>query len=178
MMNDPVVSEVINIEYLARLHGARLRNFIRKHLHDVEEVDDIVQHTYLAAIECCDSFQGNAQPQTWLFGIAYNLIRDHNRRRQRAVDCLPIENHQASLPDIHPDPEVRLHHRRYIDSLMGQFKRLPEHMQQVIEMASVQNMNYDDCAAALNVPVGTVRSRLSRARTLLKRQVEHPGCVV
>lgn len=172
MMKSPA-SEVIDIEALARVHNARLRNFIRKHCHDSEVVDDIVQQTYLAAIECRSSFQGNAQPQTWLFGIAFNLIRDHNRRRQRGVDCLPIENYQSSLADHHPGPEVRLHHRRYIRSLMCQFEQLPQHMQQVLELASVHDKNYDDCAAALNVPIGTVRSRLSRARTLLKSQVEN-----
>ena len=175
-MTKAPVLHMIDIESLARVHTSRLRNFVRKHLHDDEAVDDIVQQTYLAAMECRHNFQGNAQPQTWLFGIAYNLIRDNNRRGYRTEHCLPIEQYQATLADSASDPEGSLHHNRYIQSLMGQFETLPEHMQQVLVLSSVQGKNYDDCAAALNVPVGTVRSRLSRARTLLRSQVEQPRC--
>lgn len=168
----------IDIELLVRQHNSRLKNFIRKHLHDYQAVEDIVQQTYLAAIECSQKFQGNAKPQTWLFGIAFNLVREHNRKSQRCFDCAPIENHQGTLIDDKQCPEDKLHNNRYINSLMRQFDALPKHMQQVLNLASVDNKNYDDCAAELNVPVGTIRSRLSRARTQLKQRIEYPCRIV
>lgn len=171
-MLENTLSKAIDIESLARIHSARLRNFIRKHLHDTEAVDDIFQQTYLAALESSSRFQGNAQPQTWLFGIAFNLVREHNRRRCRSVPSLPIENYQSLIEDPKECPETSLHNNRYISALVQNFERLPSHMQQVLELSSVHNKDYSDCAETLNVPVGTIRSRLSRARSLLRDQVE------
>lgn len=162
----------IDIDSLARAHSARLRSFIRKHLHDQESVDDIFQQTYLAAIENQSRFQGSAKPQTWLFGIAYNLVRENNRRRYSRATSVPIEDYQSSIPDPYPCPETRMQHQRKISSLLAIFERLPHHMKQVIELSSVHDKNYDGCASALNVPVGTIRSRLSRARSLLRGNAE------
>lgn len=162
----------IDIESLARLHSPRLRNFIRKHIHDLEAVEDVFQQTYLAALESSNRYQGNAQPQTWLFGIAFNLVREHNRKRFRTAQYLPIEDYQTSLEDPKACLETNLHNKRYINALMNSYEQLPSHMQQVLKLSSVDNKDYGECAETLKVPVGTIRSRLSRARSLLRSQAE------
>lgn len=166
------MSGTLDIDLLAKSQHTRLRNFILKHIHDNEAVEDVLQQTYLVALEQCSRFQGNAQPQTWVFGIALNLVRENNRKGGKNAYHLPIEHYESLIKDPQPCPETHMQNHRYMRVLTAKFELLPEHMQRVLELSSMENKDYNDCAKTLNVPVGTVRSRLSRARSLLKRHIE------
>lgn len=156
---------------LTREQIQMLRAFIHKRVANPADVDDILQSTFLEAIRNEHKFQGTSKPQTWLCGIALNLVRNHFRR----IYNQPYQEswEDAVHADVVPSDDIGLQvdgHRtllRAVDAI----GRLPLNMKRVIEVSLEMDGNYQDTASSLGVPIGTVRSRLSRAREQLKRQL-------
>ncbi|MBD1554520.1 RNA polymerase sigma factor [Pseudomonas typographi] len=149
-----------------------LRAFIQKRVMNPDDVDDILQCTFLEAIRNEHKFQGTCKPQTWLCGIAVNLIRNHFRRlyNQPYQESWEDQMHSNVVPGGDIGHEVDGH--RQLARAVQAIGQLSSHMQQVIEVSLEMDGNYQDTASCLGVPIGTVRSRLSRAREQLKRQME------
>lgn len=149
-----------------------LRAFIQKRVMNPDDVDDILQCTFLEAIRNEHKFQGTSKPQTWLCGIALNLVRNHFRR-------LYNQPYQESWEDqLHADVAHsgdighQVDGSRQLDRAVKAIGRLPINMQRVLEVSLEMDGNYQDTASMLGVPIGTVRSRLSRAREQLKRHMD------
>ncbi|HTQ13036.1 MAG TPA: sigma-70 family RNA polymerase sigma factor [Rhizomicrobium sp.] len=130
--------------------------------------DDIVQDAMLRAFRSFDGFRG-ADARPWLFAIVRNCARDHaGRARGRAQVPLPGEEDGAALPDPAPGPEQQAagaSERRRLDAAIA---ALPEEFRTVLILRELEELSYREIALALDVPVGTVMSRLSRARAMLK----------
>jgi RNA polymerase sigma factor (sigma-70 family) len=166
----PRVSAVVG--HLTNDQIDMLRAFIHKRVANLDDVDDILQCTFLEAIRNEHKFLGTSKPQTWLCGIALNLVRNHFRR-------LYNQPYQESWEDqIHADvaPGGDIGHQvdgyRQLKRAVKAIGRLPINMQRVIEVSLEMDGSYQDTALSLGVPIGTVRSRLSRAREQLKRQMD------
>jgi RNA polymerase sigma factor (sigma-70 family) len=149
-----------------------LRAFIHKRVANPDDVDDILQCTFLEAIRNEHKFQGTSKPQTWLCGIALNLVRSHFRRmyRQPCQESWEDTVHADTAPGSDIGHQVDGH--RTLARAVDAISRLPINMQQVIEVSLEMDGNYQDTASSLGVPIGTVRSRLSRAREQLRRQLD------
>lgn len=151
-----------------------LRAFIHKRVMNPDDVDDILQCTFLEALRSEHKFLHASKPQTWLCGIALNLIRNHFRR----MYLRPYQESWDDLThsDISSQDEGDIGHQvdglrqlaRAVEAIGG----LSSKMQRVIEVAMEMDGNYQQTATSLGVPIGTVRSRLSRAREQLKRQMD------
>jgi RNA polymerase sigma factor (sigma-70 family) len=156
---------------LTREQIQMLRAFIHKRVSNPDDVDDILQCTFLEAIRNERKFQGTSKPQTWLCGIALNLVRSHFRRMYNQP-CQ--ESWKDSLhADVAPGSDIghQVDGHRTLVRAVDAIGRLPTNMQKVIEVSLEMDGNYQDTALSLGVPIGTVRSRLSRAREQLKRQL-------
>lgn len=159
-------------ELTALLEAQRLRltRFVRKHLKNEDHVDDVVQQTCLEAFKSWTSFRGEARAETWLFGIAFNLMRNF-RTRQYKVDTTfePIEDcHFEQEANYFEQPVQMLLRREQMDRLASAIEQLPKRMQPVVKCVLLEDMSYQDAAIELDLPVGTIRSRLSRARDALR----------
>jgi RNA polymerase sigma-70 factor, ECF subfamily len=105
----------------------------------------------------------------WLYGVATNLLRNVRRslrRHQAALDRFPLG--AGAEPDLADDVAGRLDDQRRMRELLGRFRRMSKADQDVIALCVWQGLSYSEAAAALGVPVGTVRSRLARARRRIK----------
>nr|AAA67931.1 putative alternative sigma factor [Pseudomonas savastanoi pv. phaseolicola] len=149
-----------------------LRAFIQKRVMNPDDVDDILQCVFLEALRNEHKFQHASKPQTWLCGIALNLIRNHFRKMYR-------QPYQESWEDdVHSDLEWnghithQVHGHRQLARVIPAIDCLPSNMQKVLEVSLEMDGNYQDTANTLGVPIGTVRSRLSRARVQLKQQID------
>lgn len=149
-----------------------LRAFIQKRVMNQDDVDDILQCTFLEALRSEHKFQGTSKPQTWLCGIALNLIRNHFRRLYKQPYQESWEDHLHSEVGQGSDIGHQVDGHRQLVRVVHAIDRLPVNMQRVIKVSLEMDGNYQDTALSLGVPVGTVRSRLSRAREQLKRHVE------
>jgi RNA polymerase sigma factor (sigma-70 family) len=132
------------------------------------DVEDLVQDTCLEALRCLARFQGAARPETWLFGIALNLVRGHFRRASQQP-TLESELSESDAEDtLAEDPIETVERHQEIDRLFRLMDQLPQASVSVLTLVFDEQLTYEQAASRLQVPVGTIRSRIARARTLLK----------
>ena len=140
------------------------------------DAEDLLQETYLRAFRFFSRFEPGTNLKAWLLTILYNLLRNRYRdrvREERRVDFEIVADayeHLASkMPDHDGADPAELYFHRLLD---GEIDRalcnLPHDFRAAVVLVDVQELSYGDAARALGCPIGTVRSRLSRARRLLQ----------
>src|SRR5690606_17334001 len=142
----------------------RLRRYARFLLRNPQAADDLVQDTLVRAVAAVDSWQPDSNMRAWLFTIMKNVMRNDFRRAKNADIHVgeEIDNHPATAVDGNQESRVALSDlQRALDALPNEFK-------QVVLLCAVEGFQYEEVATILNVPVGTVRSRLSRGRAALR----------
>jgi RNA polymerase sigma-70 factor, ECF subfamily len=145
-----------------------LRRFARSLCRDAEKADDVVQECLLRAIAGLDSFTPGTNLTAWLFTILRNCFLNGMRRQRREQTWNSAgqeESHERALDASQP-------HVLALTQLWADVDRLPPAMRECLMLVAVEGLSYEDAAAVLQVPVGTVRSRLSRARSTLLRMQE------
>jgi RNA polymerase sigma factor (sigma-70 family) len=169
LCNDPFT--LAQLDKLVRTHSGRLNSFVRRRIGNPSDVEDIVQDTLLEAVRCLDRFQGNSKPETWLFGIALNLTRNHYKRAKLRdvysdVDTDDLASEPAENPLEIVDYRERL---QRVAKAVGQ---LSDDTLELMEFIFDDEMSYQEIASRIGVPVGTVRSRVSRTRSALRRHAD------
>ena len=166
--SEVAANQLVALEELFINQRRRLRSFVRKRLSDENAAEDIVQQTFLGAYRSWHSFRGESTPETWLFGIAMNLIRDLTSRapgaRIKFISDEEIE--EEALPEL--DPLHICMRTQFSQKLRQAVDNLPKEMAATLRLVVEEGLSYQQAAEVLNVPVGTVRSRLSRTRATLK----------
>jgi RNA polymerase sigma-70 factor (ECF subfamily) len=144
----------------------RLRRYALCLLRDRQAADDLVQETLVRAVAAIHRWQPGSNMRAWLFVIMKNVMRNDSRRPKGADIYLggEIDNHPAVAVDGNQDSRAALF------DLQRVLDRLPDGFKQVVLMCGVEGLEYAEVAEILNLPVGTVRSRLSRARSMLRPQ--------
>jgi len=145
-----------------------LRRYGRSLSRDQQDVDDLVHDCLVRALEQLHTRRETGDLRPWLFAIMHNLFvsrfRQAKRRsRPEALDTVP----EAAFAQA-PTQEVRAETRRVWEAL----HTLPHDQRSVLVLVSVEDLSYADAARVLNIPIGTVMSRLSRARERLARVME------
>ena len=148
---------------------------------DPEEAGDLTQETFLSALKAIKSFRGEAELKTWLFRIALNHSRNRfrwwKRRKRSETTSLdkPIGDGTATLSDIIADdgesPEETVLRRERGRRLMAAVNALPEIFRETIVLCDIEGLGYEEIAQALNINIGTVKSRLARAREQLRKRL-------
>ena len=161
------------LDLLARTHAVRLASFLRRRVGNPEDVEDLVQETLMEAVRCSGEFQHQSRPETWLFGIALNLTRSYYKRAKvRATYTDHDADGDQVASDRAEDPlEIALHRERMV-RVESAVKALPSDSHQLLTLVVFDDMSYEDVARKLGIPIGTVRSRVSRVRAFLKRHAE------
>jgi RNA polymerase sigma-70 factor (ECF subfamily) len=163
-------------EQLMRQHNGRLFRIVRAILKDDTEAEDALQDAYVDAYRHIEAFKGEAQLGTWLTRIAVNhaLMRLRKHRRERQV--IPIHESDTDVlteADLLPDPTAESPAASIIrgemrELLERRIDELPVAFRTVFVMREVEEMTVDETASALGIPAATVRTRLFRARALLR----------
>lgn len=163
------------IGQLVREQGVRLRRFVGRHIGNHTEADDITQQAFVEMSLSYGRFRGESKPSTWLYGIALNLIRNHLARAPECRYAFVDESLLEAETCPRPDPSAQAELRQAIGLLDRSMAEIPRGSRQVLRLICVEELSYEDAAALLGVPVGTVRSRLSRARALLRLRMRAHG---
>ncbi|MCR2746788.1 RNA polymerase sigma factor [Limnobacter parvus] len=166
-------AQLQTLEALLRDQKSRLTHFVRKHLRREDFIDDIIQQTHMAAFRNWSRFRGESKPETWLFGIALNLVKNFRYRDTsfRFQDDDFEEQVSMIAADSICEPEESLMQQERMESLKQAIDHLPGKMQLVVQLVLLEGFTYQDAALELDLPIGTVRSRLSRARDMLRLEV-------
>lgn len=148
-------------------HIPNLRRYARVLVRDAVHAEDLVQDCLERAISREHLWREGTNLRAWLFTILHNLYINQYLRHGSVSTMVPLldEHTHLSCP-------ARQYHSVTLKDLARAFDRLPEQEQQVVLMVGLDGMQYEDAAAALGVPMGTVKSRLSRARRRLRRLME------
>lgn len=162
-------------ELMAR-HQDRVFNLCLWHSRDPEAAADATQEVFIRAFRSLKSFRGDCAFSTWLHRIAVNIALDQANRRQRTpVPISTLESNETSFPepaDTGDCPGEALTRRERRLAVREAMAALPEHHRLVLVLFDIQGYAYGEISAILKVPIGTVRSRLNRARAALREKLE------
>lgn len=139
-----------------------------------DEALDATQEIFLRVWRGLAGFRGEAKLSTWVFQIAWNYLRGYRRKRGRQVRMLVDHADELAVrtPDPAPGPERQAVSSDLLDRVSAAVDELPEHYRIVLWLRDAEDLSYVEIANVLDLPVGTVRSRLARARTALKEAVD------
>ncbi len=160
--------------FSARLYNAML------HVTGVhDDAEEVVQETFVQAFVKLHTFQGQSQFFTWLYRIAFNNTLSRHRRRRPDISLDASREISGIDPEDQIDaPDESLLRQERIALVHRGLQLLTEEHRTILVLREMQDLAYEDIAAVLCINLGTVRSRLSRARTQLKavlEQLEHPN---
>jgi RNA polymerase sigma-70 factor (ECF subfamily) len=159
--------------FLVRKYQDRLYNGMVQILRNESEAEDVVQDAFVLAFSKLDSFQGKSAFFTWLYRIAYNVAITRLRRRKRGVSLDGDDSRvRLDFPDSGPLPNDSIEKREEAIQLYDALDRLSSEHRSILVLREMEELDYDAIAEILELPVGTVRSRLHRARIRLRELLE------
>jgi RNA polymerase sigma-70 factor, ECF subfamily len=140
-------------------------------LHDAADAEDAVQECYLRALRHFDTFRGPAI-KPWLFAILRNICHGEFGRRSRAALTMDGEKEEDIVPlwqDAPVSPELERLHQQDAKTVRRLVAELPEPFREAIVLREINDLSYREIADVIGAPVGTVMSRLARARSMLRQ---------
>ena len=165
-------------EQLLLEHQKNVYNLCYRMAGNPDDAMDLSQETFLRAWRCLDQYQFASAFSTWLYRLCSNICIDFLRRRRRQ-QTVPLtfedadgEEQTYAVPDAQPLPEEQVELKLTRETLAAAMAQLlPEH-RAVLQLRVVNEMSYEQIADVLDIQIGTVKSRLSRARNQLKKILE------
>jgi RNA polymerase sigma-70 factor, ECF subfamily len=145
-----------------------LRRYAAALLRNREDADDLVHDCLVRALDKLHTRRDDADIRAWLFAIMHNLFISQLRRAKARPSGEPLDETHEPAMSVRPDQESALQWR---DLLRG-LERLPVDQRTVILLVSVEDLSYAEAATVLNVPIGTVISRLARGRERLRQMLD------
>jgi len=157
---------------LVDAYQSRVFGFVRRMIPNPDEAADITQEVFIKAFQSFGRFDGRASVRTWLFRIAHNLCIDRVRKVQRSPSEVglvdPVEGEEIDVVDSRWEPERLALDDELMDVVEEAIRTMSEKLRSVLLLHDKEDMAYEEIAELLNLPVGTVKSRLFLARNHLQ----------
>ena len=165
-------------DLLVLKYQARLVNLIGRYVRDHADVMDIAQEAFIKAYRALPGFRGDSAFYTWLYRIAINTAKNHLASQSRRMSEAAVDVQEAEL-GVAPEelretatPE-RLALRDEVErAVLDALEALPEDLRTAVTLRELEGMSYEEIALAMDCPIGTVRSRIFRAREAINRRLE------
>ena len=153
---------------LFKRHAKAIYNFLFRSTADWAAADDLLSVVFLEAWRRRDKKLDEGSVLPWLYGIAVNVLRNGRRSERRYAAAVRRLPRPEAEPDFAPAAEERVDDARRMQRALELLHELPNREQEVFVLCAWIELSYEDAALALELPIGTVRSRLSRARARLR----------
>jgi len=167
----------VNFEELYERFRRPVWRLARRLTESDDEALEASQEIFLRVWKGLGGFRGESKLSTWVFQIAWNYLRGYRRKMGRQP--LFVERNDPEkgdvidgLEDAAPQPDARAEVADLLSRVEGAIQNLPEHYRLVVWLRDGEDLSYEEIAEVLDVPIGTVRSRLARARRALKEAVD------
>lgn len=150
-------------------------------VNDREEAADLAQEAFLRAWQGLPGFQGDSAFSTWVYRLATNVCIDFLRRQKRRADINPVaslddpEGGWSEPADPRQDPQRRLEQEELRRAVSRGLRDLPDHHRQILVMRELSGLSYQEIGQALELDIGTVKSRVARARKALQKRLLSEG---
>jgi len=174
--------DAVAFDNLVRRYAGDVYALLYRLTENAEDAGDLTQETFLNALKAIKGFRGDAELKTWLFRIALNQSRNRFRwwkRRSRdktySLDATIGSSElqiQDTLASDSPDPEETALRREREVALRSALSELPEIFRVVVIMCDIEGLSYDEIAQALELNLGTVKSRIARGRHVLRNRLK------
>ncbi len=161
----------IDIPELFRTHRSHLLRFIQRYLQNSADAEDVLQDTFIETMRCADKFAGLSKPSTWLFGIALNMARSQVRRNCSSMLDLVDDTVLNQYADHGADPARLVEVRQIARKVDSYLDTLTPKLRTTFEAVLEGDITYEAAAEQLQIPIGTVRSRVSRVRASVKAEL-------
>jgi RNA polymerase sigma-70 factor (ECF subfamily) len=157
-------------EEIVRKYQDRIYNLCRYMLQDTQDAQDAAQDVFMKAYAGLKVFKPDASLYTWLYRIAVNTCLDHKKKSRPAQ--LRDESFVNDLASTEPSPEQRYQSKEIGQAIQVALQKLPEPLRAVIVLKEIEDLSYEEIAEVLHTSLGTVKSRISRAREELRRLLQ------
>ena len=164
-------------DLLVRKYQHKIIGLISRYVHDWAECEDVAQETFIRAYRAIGSFRGDSAFYTWLYKIAVNTAKNHlvaMRRRPPAEDidadtAVQFDSGTRLRDDATPEHELARHEIE--QTVFATVEKLPEELRDAITLREVDGLSYEEIAERMGCPIGTVRSRIFRAREAIDEKL-------
>ncbi len=164
---------------LVEKYQRKLARLLSRFVRDPAEVEDVTQEAFIKAYRALPKFRGDSAFYTWLYRIGINTAKNYLMAAgRRAPTSTGVDSEEAEsleeadqLRDINT-PESLLLSREIGDTVNNTMEALPEELRTAIQLREIEGMSYEDIAQIMNCPIGTVRSRIFRAREAIADQLK------
>jgi RNA polymerase sigma-70 factor, ECF subfamily len=162
---------------LVAKYQRKIMRLLSRLVRDPSEIEDVAQEAFIRAYRALPGFRGESAFYTWLYRIAINTAKNHliaAGRRPAVVEADPEEAEQFDSADALRDvatPDALLLSKEVGEAVNRAIDRLPDDLRTAIVLREIEGLSYEEISAAMNCPIGTVRSRIFRAREAIAEQL-------
>ncbi len=165
-------------ELLVVKYQRRVVRLLSRMIRDQNEIEDVTQEAFIKAYRALPSFRGESAFYTWLYRIAINTAKNYlSTLGRRPILSAEYEDEDgdtvdaaALVPDFHT-PETELSNKQIVSTVNEAVDALPDELREAITLREMDGMSYDEIALAMDCPIGTVRSRIFRAREAIANRL-------
>ena len=166
-------------DLLVLKYQRKIMRLLSRMIRDPAEIEDVTQEAFIKAYRALPQFRGDSAFYTWLYRIAINTARNwQTSNNRRPVTSSIVETNEGetfdgidNLTDI-STPESMLASRQIAETVNAAMQALPEELRTAILLREIEGMSYEDIAQSMSCPIGTVRSRIFRAREAIASQLK------
>jgi RNA polymerase sigma-70 factor (ECF subfamily) len=164
-------------DFLVIKYQHKIIQLVNRYVKDPSEAQDVAQEAFIKAYRALGNFRGDSAFYTWLYRIAINTAKNYLVSRSRRSSDYQVDIQDAEALENAPQlqgmetPERLLLNQEIIDTIKTAIDKLPEEMRTAIMLREFEGMSYEEIAAAMDCPVGTVRSRIFRAREAIDNKL-------
>lgn len=166
-------------ELLVAKYQRKLGRLLSRFIRDPAELEDVAQEAFIKAYRALPSFRGESAFYTWLYRIGINTAKNYlvasGRRAPVSADIGLDDEDGPELDERVPDnhtPETELMNRQIVETVNAAMEQLPDELRVAITLRELEGLSYEDIAAVMDCPIGTVRSRIFRAREAIAAQLK------
>ena len=155
----------------------RVAALIGRFVHDTQEAEDVCQEAFIKAYRALPLFRGDSAFYTWLYRIAVNTAKNHLVSKNRRPPASDLEIDEAEVSEIGivlreiENPEASLATEKLKQAITGAIEDLPEDLRRAFTLREFSCLSYEDITEVMDCPVGTVRSRIFRAREAIDKKI-------
>lgn len=156
----------------------KLANVLLSYIHDRDEVFDVVQESFIKAYRYLPEFRGDSAFYSWLYRIGVNTAKNHITAQNRRPPKQDVDLSEADFMDSegrlkeNSGPEKMMYSKQLFDKIEDVIENLPSELKMAIRLRENDGCNYDEIAQVMDCPVGTVRSRIFRARKIIGDEIK------
>lgn len=164
-------------DLLVLKYQQKVVNLVSRFISDHAECQDVAQEAFVKAYRALDSFRGDSQFYTWLYRIAANTAKNHLASRSRKTPAYSVDvddaehfSGESGLKD-YTNPENMLLTDEIKQTVFAAIEKLPDDLKSAITLREIEGLSYEDIAEVMDCPIGTVRSRIFRARDAIDKEL-------